>query len=139
PRSRLLRHLEGQPRAAARGGRLLDDLDGDQALIGAPAAPSHEPAATGAPVSDFPATTHLSPARNPVSWYRRVFSGSRSRPGREGPTMLKLVLTILIPYLLLTRLGDMTSLEPRVVLLVALAFPMTYMLVATSRRRDVGI
>jgi len=53
--------------------------------------------------------------------------------------MLKLVLTILIPYLLLTRLGDMTSLEPRVVLLVALAFPMTYMLVATSRRRDVGI
>lgn len=53
--------------------------------------------------------------------------------------MLKLVVTIVIPYLLLTRLGDLTDLEPRVVLLVALAFPIGYMLLAMSRRREIGI
>lgn len=53
--------------------------------------------------------------------------------------MAKLVVTILIPYLLLTRLGNLTDLEPRVVLLVALAFPVGYMAIAMLRRREVGI
>lgn len=53
--------------------------------------------------------------------------------------MVKLAVTILIPWLLLTRLGDMTDLEPRVVLPVALAFPVAYMLLAIVRRQEVGI
>lgn len=53
--------------------------------------------------------------------------------------MVKLAVTILMPWLLLTRLGDMTDLKPRAVLLVALAFPVTYMLAAILRREEVGI
>ena len=53
--------------------------------------------------------------------------------------MAKLVVTILIPYLLLTRLGNLTDLEPRAVLLVALSFPVGYMALAMVRRREVGI
>lgn len=53
--------------------------------------------------------------------------------------MLKLAVTLLIPYLILTRLGGVTSLDPRVVLLIALAFPIGWMLFALLRRADVGI
>jgi hypothetical protein len=53
--------------------------------------------------------------------------------------MLKLAVTLLIPYLILTRLGGATGLDPRAVLLVALAFPVGWMATALLRRADVGI
>lgn len=53
--------------------------------------------------------------------------------------MLKLAVTLVIPYLILTRLGAATGLDPRVVLLVALAFPVGWMTAALIRRADVGI
>ena len=53
--------------------------------------------------------------------------------------MLKLAVTLVIPYAILTRLGGVTDLDPRVVLLIALAFPVGWMLGALRRRADVGI
>ncbi len=53
--------------------------------------------------------------------------------------MLKLAVTLVIPYVILTRLGGVTDLDPRAVLLIALAFPVGWMLAALSRRADVGI
>lgn len=53
--------------------------------------------------------------------------------------MIKLAITILIPYLLLTRLGSLTELGPRLVLAVALAFPLGYTLLQMLRRREIGI
>lgn len=53
--------------------------------------------------------------------------------------MLKLAVTLIIPYLILTRLGDATGLDPRAVLLIALAFPVAWILIAMARRANVGI
>lgn len=53
--------------------------------------------------------------------------------------MLKLAVTLVIPYIILTRLGSLTDLDPRAVLLIALAFPVGWMLGALHRRADVGI
>ena len=53
--------------------------------------------------------------------------------------MAKLIITLLIPYVLLTRLDDVTSLGPRMVLAIALAFPIGYTLVAMVRRSEIGI
>jgi hypothetical protein len=53
--------------------------------------------------------------------------------------MLKLAITLVIPYLILTRLGGITSLDPRLVLLFALAFPVAWMAAALARRVEIGI
>lgn len=53
--------------------------------------------------------------------------------------MLKLAVTLVIPYLILTQLGGVTDLDPRIVLLIALVFPVGWMLAAMRRRADVGI
>lgn len=53
--------------------------------------------------------------------------------------MLKLAVTLVIPYIILTRLGSVTELDPRAVLLIALAFPVGWMVAALLRRADVGI
>jgi hypothetical protein len=53
--------------------------------------------------------------------------------------MVKLAVTLVIPYLILTRLGSATGLDPRAVLLIALAFPVGWMVTALARRADVGI
>ncbi len=53
--------------------------------------------------------------------------------------MLKLAVTLVIPYIILTRLGSVADLDPRAVLLIALAFPVGWMVAALLRRADVGI
>jgi hypothetical protein len=53
--------------------------------------------------------------------------------------MVKLAITLVVPYLILTRLGDASGLDPRAVLLIALAFPLGWMLAALVRRADVGV
>ncbi len=53
--------------------------------------------------------------------------------------MLKLAITLVIPYLILTRLGDVTSLDARLVLLIALAFPIAFMAIQMLRHAAIGI
>jgi hypothetical protein len=53
--------------------------------------------------------------------------------------MARLAITLIIPYLILTRLGDLTGLDARAVLLIALAFPIAWMSSSLARGAEIGV